>query len=58
MSASSKNGNPLIKNNGLSFRDSSLTYFLVSVVLYLEIVRNIDQMHKSTFSYYLLIETT
>ena len=30
--------------------------FLVFVVLYLEIVENIDQMHKSTFSYYQLIE--
>ena len=33
-------------------RDSSLTYFPVFVLLYLEIVDNIDQMHKSTFSYY------
>ena len=38
--------------------DSSLTYFLVFVVLYLEIVENIDQMHKSTFCYYQLIETS
>ena len=38
-------------------RDSPLTYFPVFVVLYLEIVENIDQMHKSTFSYYKLIET-
>ena len=30
-------------------RDSSLTYFPVFVVLYLEIVENIHQMHKSTF---------
>ena len=38
-------------------RDSSLTYFLVFVVLYLEIVENIDQMHKSNFSFYQLIVT-
>ena len=31
-------------------RDSSLTYFTVFVVFYLEIVENIDEMHKSTFS--------
>ena len=35
-----------------SLKDSSLTYFPVFVVLYLEIVGNIDQMHKNTFSYY------
>ena len=29
--------------------ESSLTYFSVFVVLYLEIVENIDQMHKNTF---------
>ena len=39
-------------------RDSSLTYFSVFVVLYLEIVENIDKMHTSTFSYYQLIETS
>ena len=39
-------------------RDSSLTYFLVFVVFYLEFVENVDQMHKSTFSYYQLIETS
>ena len=32
--------------------DNSSTHFPVFVVLYLEIVENIDQMHKSTFSYY------
>ena len=39
-------------------RDSSLTYFPVFVVFYLEFVENVDQMHKSTFSYYQLIETS
>ena len=33
-------------------RDSSLIYFPIFVVLYLEIIENIDQMHKSTFSNY------
>ena len=32
-------------------RDSSLTYFPVFVVLYLEIVENIDQMHKVIFPF-------
>ena len=33
-------------------RDSSLIYFQIFVVLYLEIVENIDQMHESTFFSY------
>ena len=43
------------RNSVLSYeklRGSSSKYYPGFVVLYLEIVKNIDQMHKSTFSYY------
>ena len=33
----------------INIRDSSLTFFPVFVVLYLEIVENIDHIHKNTF---------
>ena len=39
-------------------RLACLTYFPRFVVFCLEIVENIDQMHKSNFSYYKSIETS
>ena len=33
-------------------KDSSLTYFLVFVVIYLKIVENIDHNNENNFSYY------
>ena len=44
--------------NYQKLRDSSLTNFPVFVVLYLEIVENINQMHKSNFSFHQLIATS
>ena len=33
-------------------KDSSITYFPICVVLYLEIAKSIDRMHKSTFLFW------
>ena len=41
--------------SGCSFgklKDSSITYFPICVVLYLEIAKSIDRMHKSTFLFW------